>query len=89
MAASGEYRAGRLALWPMILASKRRYADSHPCAKATHFEAYEIDCGASRMLKRAIPSVRFGHAGPGTSNGGAAQHAVTLSGASAGRYARR
>ena len=37
----------------MILASERRYADSHPCAKATHPEAYGIDCGASRTLKGA------------------------------------
>ena len=36
----------------MILASERWYADSHSCAKATHPEAYGIDCGASRTLKR-------------------------------------
>ena len=36
----------------MILASERWYADSHTCAKATHPEAYGIDCGASRALKR-------------------------------------
>jgi hypothetical protein len=50
MAASEEYRSWRLALWPMILASERRHADSHPCAKATHPEAYGIDGGASRTL---------------------------------------
>ena len=37
----------------MILASERWYADSLSCAKATHPEAYGIDCGASRTLKRA------------------------------------
>ena len=37
----------------MILAPERWYADSHSCAKATHPEAYGIDCGASRSLKRA------------------------------------
>src|SRR5688500_11267413 len=34
----------------MILASERWYADSLLCAKATHPEAYGIDCGASRTL---------------------------------------
>jgi hypothetical protein len=35
----------------MILGSERWYADSLSCAKATHPEAYRIDCGASRTLK--------------------------------------
>jgi hypothetical protein len=38
----------------MILASERWYADSHPCAKATHPEAHGIDCGASRRLKARL-----------------------------------
>src|SRR5438034_2180937 len=32
----------------MIPSSERRYADPHSSAKATHPEADEIDCGASR-----------------------------------------
>jgi hypothetical protein len=41
----------------MILASERWYADSLSCAKATHPEAYGIDCGASRFPRafRAAP----------------------------------
>jgi hypothetical protein len=42
----------------MILASERRYADSHPCAKATHPEAHGIGCGASRPLKGVMRFMR-------------------------------
>src|SRR4051812_42421619 len=77
----------------MILAPERRYADSHPCAKATHPEAYGIDCGASRALKGVIASRRLATRERAREQRGAArrslgQHAVTLPGASAGRYAR-
>jgi hypothetical protein len=47
-----EYRRGGLALRPIIPVSERRYADPHPSAKATHPEAYGIDCGASRTARR-------------------------------------
>ena len=62
----------RLALWPMILASERRYADSHPRAKATHPETHGIDRGAGRALKGAIRSSDWRRGSGRPNNGGAA-----------------
>ena len=40
----------------MILASERRYADSHARVEATHAEADGIDCGASRRFEGLVLS---------------------------------